>query len=54
MPRCPNCDYRSETIVDFTYANYPYSEKEGHGLNPDQDEEAETYLVCPDCDVVIG
>jgi uncharacterized C2H2 Zn-finger protein len=54
MPRCPNCDYHSETINDFVYVNYPFEEEEGHGLYPDRAEEGETYLVCPDCAVVIG
>jgi len=39
MPRCPNCDY---------------SEVEDHDLYPDRGNDVETYLVCPDCGVVIG
>lgn len=55
MPRCPNCDYRSETIHDFVYASHVFTEEEGHDVNPYEPEErAETFLVCPDCDVVIG
>jgi DNA-directed RNA polymerase subunit RPC12/RpoP len=54
MPRCPNCEFRSETIADFVYANLPYTEREGHDVNPYEAREAERYLVCPDCGVVIG
>jgi len=53
-PRCPNCDFHSQTINDFAYANDPYSEEEGHDMYPDTGNEVETYLVCPDCSVVIG
>ena len=54
MPRCPNCDYHSETITDFVYTNYPFTEEEGHDVNPYEEDGAERYLVCPDCGVVIG
>jgi rubredoxin len=54
MPRCPNCDFHSQTINDFAYSNDPYSEEEGHDMYPHTGNEVETYLVCPDCSVVIG
>lgn len=52
MPRCPNCDFHSATVTDFVYSHNPYTEEEGHDLAPERG--VETYLVCPDCGVLVG
>lgn len=52
MPGCPHCEYDAESITAFFY--YNHADGEGHDAPPRLTEHSEAFLVCPDCDTILG
>jgi rubredoxin len=49
MPKCPHCGFAADSVTEFVYK--VGVGKEGHDV---QGESLSTYLVCPDCDALLG
>lgn len=52
MPICPHCDHDADSIDAFLYVKH--DDGEGHDVDPRISGHSESYLVCPDCDRVLG
>lgn len=52
MPECPHCG-RSGKIIEFLYRNI-WDGSEGFNVDHEVGDNVSYYLVCPDCDAILG